>query len=60
MAPPRVADPADVVLSTKIPKHVAHRLRESARANDRSMSGEIRRVLKEWARADGGDNAAAR
>lgn len=60
MGAPRIDQPAEVVYTTKLPRAVAARLRESARENDRSISGELRRIVREWAeRSAGADDARA-
>jgi hypothetical protein len=53
--------PADSILAAKVPRAVADRLREAARTHDRTLSGQIRRVLREWANevsADEGPRAS--
>jgi hypothetical protein len=38
----------DVIVSAQVPRTVAERLRHEARQNDRSTSGQLRAVLKDW------------
>ena len=45
--------PADITIAAKIEKPVLDRLRDAARKDDRSLSGQIRRVLRAWADAEG-------
>ena len=45
----RVRQPADHTLSVKVPTQIAARLREYAHAHDRTVSGELRRIIRQWA-----------
>jgi hypothetical protein len=48
------------VYTTKIPASLAARLRAEAQRHDRSVSGQIRHLIRIWAEKDGGrDDAAA-
>jgi hypothetical protein len=49
--------PADSTIAAKVERPVVDRLREAARANDRSLSGQIRVALRAWVEAE---NAARR
>jgi antitoxin FitA-like protein len=40
--------PKDEIVSAVLPPEVAAQLRRQARRNDRSISGEIRSLLKRW------------
>ena len=58
MSGPRVASPAtEAILTAKIPAAVVTRLRAEAHRHDRTLSGQIRHVLKQWAEAGGPINA---
>jgi hypothetical protein len=37
------------VITAKIERTTAEALREEARRNDRTLSGQVRKVLREWA-----------
>jgi len=41
--------PANQTLAAKVERPVLDRLREVAQQNDRTLSGQIRRVLRAWA-----------
>ena len=41
--------PADRVIAAKLPHNLIVRLREAAREADRTLSGQLRRVVREWA-----------
>lgn len=50
---------ADVVICcANVPASTAERLRTAARVNDRSISGQIRHILRDWVLQQG--DAAAR
>jgi hypothetical protein len=44
-----VEEPLDRTIAAKVPRPVEDRLRAAARAADRTLSGQVRRVLREWA-----------
>jgi hypothetical protein len=56
-----MARTTEEVIAARVPTDVATALRELARENDRSVSGELRILLRRWletqapARADGGN-----
>jgi hypothetical protein len=43
----RIVSPCDAVITAKIPRALAERLRDEARANYSTVSGEVRRMLTE-------------
>jgi len=53
------SNPATSTIAAKLPRPVIDRLRAEAYLHDRTLSGQIRRVLREWAENAGGDNARA-
>jgi hypothetical protein len=55
----RVANPATTTLAVKLPRAVAARLRESAHLNDRTISGELRRIIRQWAEQQGASDGHA-
>lgn len=47
-----LVDPTDSTVTAKIPRAIADRLRAEARAHDRTLSGQVRAVLRQWMAAD--------
>lgn len=43
----------DVVVGAQVPLSIAQRLRAQAVKNDRTVSGELRQILKAWAAQQG-------
>jgi hypothetical protein len=43
------ADIASPLVATKLPQAAYERLRAAARCNDRSLSGQLRAIVREWA-----------
>jgi hypothetical protein len=43
------SDYASPLVGTKLPQAAYERLREAARCNDRSLSGQLRAIVREWA-----------
>jgi hypothetical protein len=50
---------ATSTIAAKIPRSVADRLREEAHRADRTLSGQIRKVLREWATGEPPEHATA-
>jgi hypothetical protein len=44
-----VPAPADRVIAAKLPHDLITRLRQAAHEADRTLSGQLRRVVREWA-----------
>jgi hypothetical protein len=42
----------DTVVTAKLPRAILERLHKAARAHDRTLSGQVRRVLREWCESD--------
>jgi hypothetical protein len=40
---------SETTISAKVPLALARKLREVAAVNDRTLSGQLRRVLRDWA-----------
>jgi hypothetical protein len=44
----QLVNPADSVVAAKVPEPILARLHAVAREHDRTLSGQIRRVLRAW------------
>jgi hypothetical protein len=47
--PMPVSTPSDRIISAQLPHDLIVRLREAARESDRTISGQLRRIVREWA-----------
>jgi hypothetical protein len=55
--PTRVPVPTNRVIAAKLPARLIERLRSEARQHDRTLSGQVRKILREWAESAEGSDA---